>query len=97
MYIRKYCSYTSKGAILAKKLNGTTRDLAKKLVFEKGNANWTDELNSVTEKYKNAKHSITKLSPIRAFSKKKTRKLFEHKRSGQREANETKMEIRSSI
>ena len=35
------------------------RDLPKKHVFEKGNANWIDEMNEVTTKYINTRHSLT--------------------------------------
>ena len=46
----------------------------KKLVFEKGRADWLSELPSVVEKYNNTIHSSTKMTPIQA-SKKVNEKL----------------------
>ena len=34
-----------------------------KFVFEKSNANWMDEMISVTKKYNHTQHSLTKLTP----------------------------------
>ena len=67
--IKRYSRYTSKGAVFAERYNRTIRDLLKKPVFEKGNANWIDELQSITSKYNNKIHSSTKMSPIQASKK----------------------------
>ena len=34
-----------------------------KFFFEKSNANWMDEMISVTKKYNHTKHSLTKFTP----------------------------------
>ena len=39
-------------------------------IFEKGNANWINEINTVTKQYNIRKHSSTQLTPIQASSKK---------------------------
>ena len=49
---------------------GTIRDLLKKIVFERGDANWIDILPTITKQYNNRKHSSTKLTPIQASLKK---------------------------
>ena len=67
--IKRYSRYTSKGAVFAERFNRTIRDLLKKPVFEKGNANWIDKLSTITTKYNNKIHSSTKMSPIQASKK----------------------------
>ena len=67
--IKRYSRYTSKGAVFAERFNRTIRDLLKKPVFEKGNANWIDELSTITSKYNNKIHSSTKMTPIQASKK----------------------------
>ena len=67
--IKRYSRYTSKGAVFAERFSRTIRDLLKKPVFEKGNANWIDELQSITNKYNNKIHSSTKMTPIEASKK----------------------------
>ena len=67
--INRYSRYTSKGAVFAERFNRTIRDLLKKPVFEKGNANWIDELSTITSKYNNKIHSSTKMTPIQASKK----------------------------
>ena len=52
----------------------TIRHLLKKLVFEKGNADWISELPSVTKQYNNTVHHSIKMKPIDA-SKKSNQKL----------------------
>ncbi len=67
--IKRYSRYTSKGSVFAERFIRTIRDLLKKPVFEKGNANWIDELPSITNKYNNKIHSSTKMTPIQASKK----------------------------
>ena len=67
--IKRYSRYTSKRAVFAERFNRTIRDLLKKPVFEKGNANWIDELQSITSKHNNKIHSSTKMSPNQASKK----------------------------
>ena len=65
------CSRNSSyGAVFAERFNRTIRDLLKKIVFERGDANWTDVLPTITKQYNNRIHSSTKLSPEDASLKK---------------------------
>ena len=74
--IKRYSRYTSKGAVFAERFNRTIRDLLKKPVFEKGNANWIDELQSITDTYNNKIHSSIKMTPIQASKKSNESKVY---------------------
>ena len=64
--IKRYSRYTSKGAVFAERFNRTIRNRLKKPVFENGDANWIDILDSIIKKYNNTVHSSTKMTPIQA-------------------------------
>ena len=64
--IKLYSRNTSLGAVFAERFNRTIRDLLKKIVFERGDANWIDVLPTITKQYNNRIHSSTKLTPIQA-------------------------------
>ena len=68
--IKLYSRNTSLGAVFAERFNRTIRDLLKKIVFEKGDGNWIDILQTITKQYNNRIHSSTKLTPIQASLKK---------------------------
>ena len=68
--IKLYSRNTSLGAGFAERFNRTIRDLLKRLVFEKGDGNWIDILQTITKQYNNRIHSSTKLTPIQASLKK---------------------------
>ena len=68
--IRLYSRNTSLGAVFAERCNRTIRDLLKKIVFERGDANWIDVLPTITKQYNNRIHSSTKLTPIQGSLKK---------------------------
>ena len=68
--IKLYSRNSSYGAVFAERFNRTIRDLLKKVVFERGDANWIDILPSITKQYNNRIHSSTKLSPKDASLKK---------------------------
>ena len=72
--IQHYSRFTDKGPSIAERVIRTVRNLLKKPVFEKGNANWLSELASVIKQYKNTIHHSTKMKPIDA-SKKSNEKL----------------------
>ena len=61
--INLYSRNSSYGAVFAERFNRTIRDLLKKIVFERGDANWIDVLPTITKQYNNRIHSSTKLSP----------------------------------
>ena len=67
--IKRYSRYTSHGAVFAERFNRTLRNLLKKPVFLKGNANWIDELQTVTKLYNNTIHHSTKMTPTQASKK----------------------------
>ena len=68
--IKLYSRNSSYGAVFAERFNRTIRDLLKMIVFEKGDANWIDVLQTITKQYNNRIHSSTKLTPIQASLKK---------------------------
>ena len=68
--IKLYSRNSSYGAVFAERFNRTIRDLLKKIVFERGDANWIDVLPTITKQYNNRIHSSTKLTPIQASLKK---------------------------
>ena len=57
-----YSRYTDKGPSLAERVIRTIRNLLKKQVFEKGNANWISELPSIIKKYNNTIHNSIKMT-----------------------------------
>ena len=61
--IKLYSRNSSYGAVFAERFNHTIRDLLKKIVFERGDANWIDVLTTITKQYNNRIHSSTKLFP----------------------------------
>ena len=68
--IKLYSRNSSYGAVFAERFNRTIRDLLKKVVFENGDANWIDVLQTITKQYNNRIHSSIKLSPKDASLKK---------------------------
>ena len=73
--INIYSRKTSLGAVFAERFIRTIRDLLIRPVFEKGDGNWIDVLQTITKQYKYRIHSSTKLTPIQA-SVKKMKDLF---------------------
>ena len=72
--IHHYSRYTDKGPSIAERVIRTIRNLLKKPVFEKGNADWLSELPSAIKQYNNTIHHSTKMKPIDA-SKKSNEKI----------------------
>ena len=68
--IERYSIYSSLGVFFAELFDRIIRDLLKKPVFEKGDANWIDVLPRITKEYNNRIHSTFKITPIRASLKK---------------------------
>ena len=68
--IKLYSRNSSFGAVFAERFNRTIRDLLKKIVFENGDANWIDVLQTITKQYNNKVHSSTKLTPTQGSLKK---------------------------
>ena len=72
--IQHYSRFTDKGPSIAERVIRTLRNLLKKPIFEKGNADWLSELPIVIKQYNNTIHHSTKMKPIDA-SKKSNEKL----------------------
>ena len=67
---KHYSRNTSPGAVFAERFNRTIRDLLKKVVFERLNANWIDVLSTITKQYSIKTQSSAMLAPIQASFKK---------------------------
>ena len=78
--IHHYSRFTDKGPSIAERVIRTIRNLLKKPVFEKGNANWISELPSVVKKYKNTIHHSTKMKPIDASKKSNQKSVYKNLR-----------------
>ena len=78
--IQNYSRYTDKGPSIAERVIKTVRNLLKKLVFEKGRADWLSELPSVVKQYKNTIHHSTKMTPIHASKKVNEKEVFSNLR-----------------
>ena len=72
--IHHYSRFTDKRPSIAEQVIRTVRNLLKKPVSEKANADWLSELPSVVKKYNNTLHWSTKMTPLQA-SKKANKKL----------------------
>ena len=78
--IQHYSRYTDKGPSIAERVIRTIRNLLKKPVFEKGNADWLSELPSVIKQYNNTIHHSTKMTPIQASKKSNEKEVFSNLR-----------------
>ena len=78
--IHHYSRFTDKGPSIAERVIRTIRNLLKKPVFEKGNADWISELASIIKQYNNTTHSSTKMTPIQASKKVNEKEVFSNLR-----------------
>ena len=67
--IHHYSRYTDKGPSISERVIRTVRNLLKKPVFEKGNADWLSELPSVIKQYNNTIHHSIKMTADQASKK----------------------------
>ena len=67
--IKRYSRNTTFGPVFAERFNRNIRNLLKKPVFEKRNADWLNELPSVVKQFNNTIHNSTKMKPIDASRK----------------------------
>ena len=74
--ITRYSRNTALGAVFAGRVSRTIRNLIKKPVFEKGNADWVSELRCDVKKYNNTTHHSTKMTPIQASKKSNEKKVY---------------------
>ena len=82
--IHHYSRYTDKGPSIAERVIRTVRNLLKKPVFEKGNADWLSELRSVIKQYNNTIHSSTKMTPIQASKKSNQKSVYNNLRDNRK-------------
>ena len=76
--IQHYSRYTDKGPSIAERVIRTVRNLLKKPVFEKGNADWLSELPSVVKQYNNTIHHSIKMTPNQASKKSNEKAVFDN-------------------
>ena len=74
--IKRYSRNTALGAVFAERFNRTIRNLLKKPVFEKGNADWLSELPSAIKQYNNTIHHSIKMTPIQASKKSNEKEVY---------------------
>ena len=72
--IQHYSRFTDEGPSIAQRVIRTVRNLLKKPVFGKGNADWLSELPSVIKQYNKTIHHSKKMTPVQG-SKKTNEKL----------------------
>ena len=68
--IKPYSRNSSIGVVFAERLKKSMRNLLKKFVFKRGDANWIDALPTITKQCNNRIHSSTKLNRIQTSLKK---------------------------
>ena len=85
--IHHYSRYTDKGPSIAERVIRTIRNLLKKPVFEKGNADWVSELPSVVKKYNNTIHHSTKMKPIDASRKSNEKLVYNNLKDKRKKLN----------
>ena len=90
--IHHYSRFTDKGPSIAERVIRTIRNLLKKPVFEKGDADWLSELPSVVKQYNNTIHHSTKMTPIQASKKVNEKEVFSNLRDD-REVRKPKFKL----
>ena len=78
--------------MIAERVIRTIRNLLKKPMFEKGNADWLSELLFIIQKYNNTIHNSIKMTPIQA-SKKVKEKLVYNNLKDNREVQTRKIKL----
>ena len=68
------------------------RNLLKRPVFEKGNANWNSELPSVNKHYSSTIHSSVKMTPIQGSKKENEKEVYSNLKD-KREVREPKFNL----
>ena len=67
--IHHYSRFTDKGPSIAERVIRTVRNLLKKPVFEKGNADWLSEIPCVIKQYNKTIHHSIKMTPNQTSKK----------------------------
>ena len=74
--IEHYSRFTDKRPSIAERVIKTIRNILKKPVLEKGNADWLGELPSVIKQYNITIHSSTKMTPIQATKNSNEKEVY---------------------
>ena len=74
--IQHFSRFTDKGPSIVERVIRTIRNLIKKPVVEKGNADWLFEVPSVIKKY-NSVHCSIKMTPVQESKKLKEKKSIQ--------------------
>ena len=78
--IHRYSRFTDKGPSIAERVVRTIRNLLKKPVYEKGNADWLSELPSVIKEYYKTIHNTSKTTPFQASKKSNEKEVYSNLR-----------------
>ena len=78
--IHHYSRFTDKVPSIAERVIRTVRNLLKKPVFEKGNADWLSELPCVIKQYNYTIHHSIKMTPSQASKKSNEKAVFDNLR-----------------
>ena len=87
-----YSKFRDKGPSIAERLIRSVRNLLKKPVSEKGNANWISDLLSVIKQYNIKIHTSTKMTPIPASKKSNAKEVYSNLKDN-REVRKPKFNI----
>ena len=90
--IHHYFRFTDKVPSIAERFKRTVRNLSKKRVFIKSNADWLSDLSSVVKQYNNTIHISIKMTPIQA-SKKSNEKVVYNNLRDDREKQKPKSHL----
>ena len=74
--IHQYSRFTDKGPSVCDRVIRTLRNLLKKPVLQRGNADWLGELPSVIKKYNNTIQNSIKMTPIQASKKSNQKEVY---------------------
>ena len=89
--IQHFSRFSDKKPSIAERVIRTVRNLLKKPVFEKGNADWLSELPSVIKQYNNTIHSSTKMTPNQASKKSNEKEVYSNLQDKRRKLNPKKI------
>ena len=74
--IQRYSRFTDESPSIAKRVFRFKRNLLKKPIFLKGNADWLTELPSIVKQKNNTIHKSIKMTPIQASKKSKRKEVY---------------------
>ena len=75
--IHHFSKFADKFPSTAERVNISLRNFLKKLLYEKGNADWLSELLTVIKQYNNTIHHSIKMTPFQASRKSNEKKSIQ--------------------